>query len=199
MQQQQEKILEIGGAPSGKRKDLVYHYLIGKEEELAEARRENKFLHSELDHLRILAARRLQPAPKGRILPAPPVGNKSGPSGYKPVSLLRDDGPLNKPIGVRSSPSPQQPHYVGSVSSQRSTPAQQAPNQRRYDPSHNKTVVDSPNSVAFMMNKDEAKIVILSEVRRLRESHTALQESRNQLNNKVYFEFPPWMLEEFGI
>ena len=55
----------------------------------------------------------------------------------------------------------------------------------KYDPSRNKPIVDKPNTVAYMMNKDEAKVVILSEVRRLRESHSILQDSRNQLNNKV--------------
>jgi hypothetical protein len=186
MQQQQEKLLEIGGAPSGKRKDLVYHYLLGKEEELAETRRENKFLHSELEHLRILAARRLQPAPKGRVLPPAPAV-KPGPAGYRPVSLLRDDGPLNQPLGSRTSGAAagnrDLPSRTNSAPS--AAPRMQQQQQLRYDPSRNKTVADKPNSPAFMMSKDEAKVVILSEVRRLRESHTALQDSRNQLNNKV--------------
>ena len=191
MQQLQEKLLEVGTAPSGKRKDLVYHYLLGKEEELAESRRENKFLHSELDHLRILAARRLQPAPKGRALPPPPTARPAAQGGgYKPVSLLRDDGPwAQSAVGVR-------PGGAGGENNARSqipsmlghhpapvTSSGRAP--MKYDPSRNKPIADKPNTVAYMMNKDEAKVVILSEVRRLRESHSILQDSRNQLNNKV--------------
>jgi hypothetical protein len=184
MQQQQEKLLEIGGAPSGKRKDLVYHYLLGKEEELVEARRENKFLHSELEHLRILAARRLQPAPKGRAMPPPPAV-KPGPSGYRPVSLLRDDGPLNQPLGSRANAAHAGNRDLPARAISAPTAAPRAQQQQRYDPSRNRTVADKPHSATFMMSKDEAKVVILSEVRRLRESHTALQDSRNQLNNKV--------------
>jgi hypothetical protein len=184
MQQQQEKLLEIGGAPSGKRKDLVYHYLLGKEEELAESRRENKFLHSELEHLRLLAARRLQPAPKGRVLPAAPA-MKPGPGGYKPVSLLRDDGPLNQPLGHRSGAPLMRPISGGPVGAvpQRAVPQSQA--QPRYDPSRNKSISERPNSAAFMMSKGEAMQVIVGEVRRLSSSHRALQESRDAFNNKV--------------
>lgn len=196
MQQQQEKLLEIGGAPSSKRKDLVYHYLLGKEEELAEARREIKFLHSELEHLRILAVRRLQPVPKGRTLPPAPVA-KPGHGGYKQVSLLRDDGPLNQPVGGRvgqilGAVGDGRPSAVPAVSGGSGSllrgPAPPA-SQTRYDPSRNRTVADKPNNVAFMMSKEEARAVILSEVRRLRDSHAALQESRNALNNKVRPDF----------
>ena len=183
MQQMEEKLLEVAGAPSGKRKDLVYHHLTGKEEELAEARRENKFLHSELDHLRILAARRLQPAPKSRTSPLMP-----GPAPAAPVtvpnkmSLLR--GPSQLPQGASHNAGRHLAAYgppEGAMNPGAGT-AQAGP---RYDPSRNKTVADR-RDVAFMMSKDEARIVILSEVRRLRESHSNLQESRNQLNYKVF-------------
>lgn len=194
MQQMEEKLLEVAGAPSGKRKDLVYHYLTGKEEELAEARRENKFLHSELDHLRILAARRLQPAPKSRTNAGP------GPSPAAPVITTNNNNNNNNKMSLLRGPSqlPQgASHNAGrhlaaygppdsamnpGVSAAQRGPGQQQP---RYDPSRNKTVAADRKDVAFMMSKDEAKIVILSEVRRLRESHANLQESRNQLNYKV--------------
>ena len=185
MQQMEEKLLEVGGAPSGKRKDLVFHYLTGKEEELAEARRENKFLHSELDHLRVLAARRLQPPPRQRAPVTPAAVGRAAPA--KLVNILRSPNDLpekgnngmnagaGRNVGMNSAP-------------QRSAGGNNnAPSQTRYDPSRNKSVADQPGQIAFMMSKDEAKIVILSEVRRLRESHAMLQESRNQLNNKVTF------------
>lgn len=192
MQQMEEKLLEVAGAPSGKRKDLVYHYLTGKEEELAEARRENKFLHSELDHLRILAARRLQPAPKSRpnaVSPGPAPAVAPATMGQNKMSLLR--GPSQLPQGASHNAGrhlaaygPPEGAMNPGVSAQRA-PATAQPGQR-YDPSRNKPVNDR-RDVAFMMSKDEAKIVILSEVRRLRESHSNLQESRNQLNYKVIF------------
>jgi hypothetical protein len=47
----ESKLLEVTGAQSSKRKDLVFQHLIGKEEELAEARRESAFLLSELQLL----------------------------------------------------------------------------------------------------------------------------------------------------
>jgi len=160
LQQLEEKLLETGAAPAGKRKDLVYHYLIGKEEELAEARREGKFLHSELDHLRILSARRVQPQPqRGKLSTVTPAGPPAVPA---PRSAYRGGG------GGQSAP--------------RTQPA------GRYDPARYKSVVDKPDDVAFLMSKDEAKVVILSEVRRLRDSHAALTESRNHLNNKMIEE-----------
>lgn len=176
MQLMEEKLLEVGGAPSGKRKDLVFHYLTGKEEELAEARRENKFLHSELDHLRVLAARRLQPPPRARPPVAPAAVGRAAPA--KLVNILRapNDLPAGNSRGGAGSAGNPPPRSASSVA-----PSSQA----RYDPSRNKSVNDRPGEIAFMMSKDEAKIVILSEVRRLRESHAMLQESRNQLNNKV--------------
>ena len=187
MQQMEEKLLEVGGAPSGKRKDLVFHYLTGKEEELAEARRENKFLHSELDHLRVLAARRLQPPPRQRAPVAPAAVGRAAPA--KLVNILRspNDFPEKGNNGMNAGAG----RNVGMNSApQRSAGGNNnAPSQTRYDPSRNKSVADQPGQIAFMMSKDEAKIVILSEVRRLRESHAMLQESRNQLNNKVSFFF----------
>jgi len=179
MQMMEEKLLEVGGAPSGKRKDLVFHYLTGKEEELAEARRENKFLHSELDHLRVLAARRLQPPPRSRTPVAPAAVGRAAPA--KLVNILRapNDLPANSGRGGAG--------VAGAASNPPARPANTAApsSQARYDPSRNKSVNDRQGDIAFMMSKDEAKIVILSEVRRLRESHAMLQESRNQLNNKV--------------
>lgn len=191
MQQMEEKLLEVAGAPSGKRKDLVYHYLTGKEEELAEARRENKFLHSELDHLRILAARRLQPAPKSRANPFPGPAPAAPAVNPNKMSLLR--GPSQLPQGSSHNAGrhlaaygPPEGAMNPGVSTQRAASAGAA-QQTRYDPSRNKTISDRKD-VAFMMSKDEAKIVILSEVRRLRESHSNLQESRNQLNYKMIEE-----------
>lgn len=178
MQMMEEKLLEVGGAPSGKRKDLVYHYLTGKEEELAEARRENKFLHSELDHLRVLAARRLQPPPKSRG-PPPSAAAVGRAAPAKLVNILRapSDLPASAP-GPRAATSAPLPRPASGTSSGNGNHN----HQNRYDPSRNRTVKDD---IAYMMSKDEAKIVILSEVRRLRESHAMLQDSRNQLNNKV--------------
>jgi hypothetical protein len=51
LQQMEAKLLEVTGAQASKRKDLVFQHLIGKEEELAEARRESAFLLSELQTL----------------------------------------------------------------------------------------------------------------------------------------------------
>lgn len=188
MQQMEEKLLEVGGAPSGKRKDLVFHYLTGKEEELAEARRENKFLHSELDHLRVLAARRLQPPPRQRAPVAPAAVGRAAPA--KLVNILRspNDYPVsNNNNNVGGGNSGGRGAGTNSVP-QRGAAHNNVASQARYDPSRNKSVADQPGQIAFMMSKDEAKIVILSEVRRLRESHAMLQESRNQLNNKVTFK-----------
>jgi hypothetical protein len=159
----------------------VFHYLTGKEEELAESRRENKFLHSELDHLRLLAARRLQPPPRQRAPVTPAAVGRAAPA--KLVNILRspNDFPAS---GNKNAMGGGAGRSTGNAVNNANV---SATSQARYDPSRNKSVADRPGNVAFMMSKDEAKIVILSEVRRLRESHTMLQESRNQLNNKVQF------------
>ncbi len=54
LQQSEAKLLEVAGAPLNKRKDLVYQHLVGKEEQLAEARRESAFLLGELQVLQTL-------------------------------------------------------------------------------------------------------------------------------------------------
>jgi hypothetical protein len=206
LQQTEEQLLEIGGAPAGRRKDLVHHYLVNKEEELAEARRENKFLHSEIEHLRVLANRRLQPqqqkAGKGGI-PPPAIagagrtggggggGGAGGPGpAYPPISILRGPaagGPTGPSYGPRGGAGAGVGRVMGSAGAGAGTGGVGAgAGGERYNPSRNKTVVDGPGANPFVMSKDEAKVVVLSEVRRLRDSHAMLQDSRNQLNNKVF-------------
>jgi len=182
LQQNESKLLECGGVPSSKRKHLVYHHLVDKEEELATMKRENKFLHSELEHLRLLSTRRLpsfssSPSSSssaaanvtkgGGGLSSPSAGNYSNSNN---ASRLKPIPSVDKAATVRQSN-----HHVSS------------PGDNRYNPSRYKPTADRPNDITFMMSKEEAKMVILSEVRRLKDSHAVLQANRNQLNNKVLY------------
>ena len=180
LQQNESKLLECGGVVSSRRKDLVYHHLvIDKEEELAAIKRENKFLHSELEHLRLLSTRRLLPSSSSPSAVANGIkggglhnnnnnnnnNNNGSSNNYNNANRLKPITSTDKAItvGVNTTTNPE-----------------------RYNPSRYKPTADRPNDdISFMMSKDEAKMVILSEVRRLKDSHAVLQANRNQLNNKV--------------
>ena len=170
--------------PASKRKDLAYNFLIHKEEELAEAHRENKFLHSELEHLKLLAARRIQQQ------------QQSGPSASKTATLTTtSDGARSGGRTLPStSPTAAQPNYQHNIASGSAAataaardgawvPKYQNKPAVRYDP--NRYVGERNSGRRFAMSKDEALQVILSEVRRLKVSHASVQEDRNQLNMNV--------------
>jgi len=149
--------------------------LVDKEEELAAMKRENKFLHSELEHLRLLSTRRLASSS-----PSAANGTKGGGGG---LSALPSTGNYsNNNNNARLKPINNADKAVRS--NNKSSPVNTSPPDR-YNPSRYKPTIDRPNDIAFMMSKDEAKMVILSEVRRLKDSHAVLQANRNQLNNKV--------------
>ena len=190
LQQNESKLLECGGVPSSKRKDLVYHHLVDKEEELATMKRENKFLHSELEHLRLLSTRRL---------PSSSSPSSSSSAAAAPANVTKGGGGLSSPSAGNYSKSNNNnnnnnnnasrlkpiPSVDNAATVRQSNHHVSRPGDNRYNPSRYKPTADRPNDITFMMSKEEAKMVILSEVRRLKDSHAVLQANRNQLNNKV--------------
>ena len=184
LQQNESKLLECGGVPSSKRKDLVYHHLVDKEEELATMKRENKFLHSELEHLRLLSTRRL---------PSSSSPSSSSSSAAAAANVTKGGGGLSSPSAGNYSNSNNASRLKPIPSVDKAATVRQSnhhvsgPGDNRYNPSRYKPTADRPNDITFMMSKEEAKMVILSEVRRLKDSHAVLQANRNQLNNKVLY------------
>lgn len=176
LQQAEEKLLECGGVSSNRRRDLVHKYLLQKEEELADAKKESKFLLSELEHLKLLATRRVQ-AQQHQKQQQQKQGASSVSSAALPNSL-RQPTPASGAVAAAA----RQARYAG-----------QTP-QGRYNPSHYKPIVDRPATSTsshsggnnkFVMSREEARMVVLSEVRRLHQSLKSLQESRDNLNQKV--------------
>jgi hypothetical protein len=155
------KLLETNNISAAKRNDLVFHFLLDKENQLLQQRSEAKLLQAELEQLRNILAvqqRHQQPAPPAQQQPQSlPPAQSQQPSGLtfrylpQPQShaqaqpVLPPQGP-----GYYRGPAHQLPNYA--------TGGQQQP-----------------------MGKVEAKHIILNEVRRLKESLQRHQAERKEL------------------
>eukprot|EP01034_Spumella_vulgaris_P023370 gene23370-29583_t len=105
LQQMEAKLLEVTGAQSSKRKDLVFQHLIGKEEELAEARRESAFLLSELELLNTINENKQSTSVRDRDKDSSASSNSSQHEVSRVEAFRRAQTTKNKMVGLPGGPS----------------------------------------------------------------------------------------------
>lgn len=169
LQRAEDKLLECAAVPASKRKDLVNSFLLQKDEELAEARRENEFLHNEVDqklrNVELLQTKRqIVEHKEAEVAPAPARGGVRGRGGAYAASLRRKLLPQVGGGGAAAAAA------AGAAAGRR--PAAQG-NGR------------SVRARGFGMSKELALDIILFEVKRLKSSLAAMQKHKGELNEKV--------------
>lgn len=148
LQEYEMKILDSSALPMAKKQEVAYHYLLKKEEELQDAKKEAKLVRSELENLRnTLAHRRPATTPAGLLSPQQPS------SKHVPMSTNTYRAP--PPTAPASHGNPSRPGV-------------------RLHPNMDNTPA--------LMSKDEAKLVVLNEVRRLKDSLVHSQQSKDELH-----------------
>lgn len=160
VQNLQLQLLELCNVSLAKRRDLVLHDLLDKEEAVARSRKEVKFLRAELDNLRAIVdkdqsrqASARQQQEDGDDLPHPPTDRRPGHVTDQQWRMTNG-----------------QARYDNQVPPPRSTGT--PVKERRQLP---------PIQKAGMMSRREAAQIVLLEVRRLRESMARLHMQRDDL------------------
>jgi hypothetical protein len=205
-------LLEINGISSAnKRNDLVYHYLLDKENEIITLKSEIRLYNAELETLRQIYQQTINPPPgqgrpqaAGRNMPPPvplqqpqqqlphPPYNMGGgsvvarplfPQSQQPQSMQQQPRYNNIPMHMQQ-PSKFQ-HQAAPPAASGAAPLgyYRGPGQRL--PEHNSLQ---------QMAKVEAKYIILNEVKRLKDSLFKLQDEKQQLAQQVspisFFLYP---------
>jgi hypothetical protein len=152
------KILESSSLPMAKKQELVYQFLQKKEEELIDARKESRMVKAELEALRNSIANR-RPAPSS---------SQGGQSSAPPRMVPMSTNPYRPAPPTAGHQSSLHPHVLHQQQQQQ----QQRPGLRLH-PSGDE---------AALMSKDEAKLIVLNEVRRLKDSLTQLQSTKEELH-----------------
>lgn len=160
LQEYEMKILESSSLPMAKKQELVYQFLQKKEEELIDARKESRMVKAELEALRNSIANRRPVSSSSQTgqTPPPPRMVPMSTNPYRPAPPTAGNH--------HHHPSSLHPHVL------QQQQQQQRPGLRLH-PSGD----DAP-----LMSKDEAKLIVLNEVRRLKDSLTQLQSTKEELH-----------------
>lgn len=172
IQQLENKLLDCAGAPTSKRKDLVYHHLVGKEEELAEAKRESAFLLSELELMTLI-----NDSHKKVVGSAASIAGNNNKSATSRGATA--DGTRRLAV-----PEPKKSVASGSGKVPEYSKVEQFKRAQLSKNNYN-AIPPSSGGNSVVMTKEIAKQVILNEVRRLQESHTASKNHSQQLYERV--------------
>ncbi len=179
IQKLQLQLLEMCNVSLAKRRDLVLHDLLDKEEDVARSRKEVKLLRAELEHLRNIVHQQIN----------------------KGLNQVEDDGGRNDgnedshhphETRLRSRPQQQllqQPSKVYVTDELwRKHGARDSLLPARVSSASADKMRKNPipeSKQGALMSKQEAAQVVLLEVRRLRDSMTKLQKQRDELKAKV--------------
>ena len=204
LQEMDEKFLEVCNAPPASRKSLVRDVFQGREDDLAQARREARLLKDELQRLYELGIEASNSdKASDRILPRAPV-----PPEYRekiersaPVALRdradhaqrgpRDGSPPRggSPPRSRSPPRDRSAVRPPPLALRMADPAKASAAGQRVLPTMKREGYPAPPVAAKVLTRQDATMVIAHEVRRLSSTISQLQEEREELRVKVSHSF----------
>jgi hypothetical protein len=194
LQELDEKFLEVCNAPPAHRKGMVRDVLFGREDDIAQARREARLLKDELQRLYDLGIE-ASTADKAseRILPRAPVPPEFREKIEKSAPVPLRDRAAHALVGPRDGSPPRSVSPPRDRSSVRppplalrmADPKQAAAAGQRPLPTMKKEGYAAPSPAAKVLTRQDATLVIAQEVRRMATTITRLQEEREELRIKV--------------